>query len=90
MENKKVHIEYLEEKLDAFLILKNHTPRKTQASYDQMQSIINTVSGYVLCENPELYSYADPNVDDSEFFSDKYFGNELGKLIDNLKAETIL
>lgn len=88
MENKKVHIEYLEEKLDDFLLLKNQTKRKTRATDGEIQNIITVVRGYILCQNPELYCYADANVDDSEFFSDKYFGDELGKLIENLKAET--
>lgn len=88
MKNRLEHIKYLEEKLDEFLLLKNHTPHKTRATDNKMQSVIAVVRGYILSQNPELYCYADANVDDSECFSDKYFGEELKKLIDNLKLET--
>jgi hypothetical protein len=90
MKNIKTHIEYLEEKSQIFQIAKmRYNNKKTKCNDEYVQNIIKTVRGYILFQNPTLYSYVDKNVDDSEFFSEKHFGDELNKLIQNLKRETV-
>ena len=85
MEDIETHIKYLEEKLGNFLVL-NHTKKHTVATKKELQQIIHVVQMYMDL-NFELYHYIDNELNRSRFFWDDYFGDELNKLIENLKRE---
>lgn len=88
MENKKVHIEYLEKNLERFRVLKNHTRKHTVKTQGEIDKVIDFVQLY-MDNNPKLYDYIDNNsLDCSRFFWENHFEEELQKLIDNLKSET--
>ena len=88
MTHIETHIKYLEEKLDKFLVLKNYTKKHTVTTKKEMQQIINFVQMY-MDANSELYDYIDSELNYSRFFWDDYFGDELNKLIKNLKREIV-
>ena len=77
MENKKVHIEYLEENLERFRVLKNHTRKHTVKTQGEINKVINFVQLY-MDNNPKLYDYIDNNsLDRSRFFWKNHFEEEL-------------
>lgn len=86
MENIETHIKYLDENLDSFLVLKNYTKKQTVDTKEKIQQIIYLVQMYMNA-NSELYDYIDGDLNRSRFFWDDYFGDELNKLIHNLKRE---
>ena len=86
MENIETHIKYLDENLDSFLVLKNYTKKQTVDTKEKIQQIIYLVQMYINA-NSELYDYIDGDLNRSRFFWDDYFGDELNKLIHNLKRE---
>lgn len=89
MENKKVHIEFLEENLERFRVLKNHTRKHTVKTQGEINKIIESVHRY-MDVSPQLYDYTDTNsLNCSRFFWEDHFEEELQKLINNLEIEEI-